>query len=258
MEITWWGTAGFRIKSGKNVFLIDPYLTRNKKAEPAQYLKASDIAEGELMFLSHGHFDHLYDVPTIAKTNSSMVYCSKEASETLQKGGLNKKQIFEITSDGFIVDFFEHQAQAFFSKHVIFDKKLILKTLLRTNVKFFKHLHLLRDFPMGQVLSWRFNLEGTILHHFGSGGSPPEEMEKLAILPTDILLVPLQEHSDICNIALEYVQVMQPKVVIPHHQDNFYPPLSRSIDIQPFIEGVKRECPKTQVLVMEMNETITL
>jgi len=26
MEITWWGTAGFQVKTGKQVFLIDPYL----------------------------------------------------------------------------------------------------------------------------------------------------------------------------------------------------------------------------------------
>jgi L-ascorbate metabolism protein UlaG (beta-lactamase superfamily) len=108
------------------------------------------------------------------------------------------------------------------------------------------------------VLSWRLNLEGKIVHHFGSGGSPAEEMEKLASKHTDILLVPLQGHTDICNIALEYVHVTQPRVVIPHHHDNFFPPISSAVDIEPFIAGVKRECPGTEVKVLELNETVIL
>jgi len=72
------------------------------------------------------------------------------------------------------------------------------------------------------------------------------------------LLVPLQGHTDICNIALEYVQVMRPGMVVPHHHDHFFPPISMTVDIQPFIDGVKRECPTTEVRVMDINETIVL
>lgn len=258
MEITWWGTSGFRIKAENLVMLIDPYLTRNEQAHPQQYLNAADIKDAGLIFLSHGHFDHLQDIPVIARKTGAVVYCSREAGETMMGMGLKSKQIHEVAIDGFTQTFFGHQAEAFFSTHVAFDKKLILKTLLRTNINVFKHIYLLRDFPCGQVLSWRLTIEGTVIHHFGSGGSRPEEMEKLASRPTDILLVPLQGNSDICNIALEYVQVMQPKIVIPHHHDNFFPPISSQIDIQPFIDGVKRECPQTEVRVLELNETMTI
>ena len=39
MELTWFGTAGFRIKTGQLTILIDPHFTRNEKALPAQWLK---------------------------------------------------------------------------------------------------------------------------------------------------------------------------------------------------------------------------
>ncbi len=258
MEITWWGAAGFRVKTGKVVFLIDPYLSRNKIARPKQYLKPEEIIEGELIFISHGHFDHLLDVPLIAKNAQSTVYCSVQSSQTLREKGLDKKQIHEVPLDGYVIDFYGNQAQAFFSQHVVFDRKLILKTLMRMNIRLFQLLPLFKEYPVGQVLSWRFKVEGKIVHYFGSGGSPPEEMEKLASQPTDILLIPLQGHGDICNIALEYVHVMQPKIVIPHHQDDFFPPVSASVDITPFIKSVERECSNTEVKVLELNETIIL
>ena len=58
MEITWWGTAGFQIKTGKHVLLIDPYLSRNTAARPRQTLMPEDIRRADQIFVSHGHFDH--------------------------------------------------------------------------------------------------------------------------------------------------------------------------------------------------------
>ena len=258
MELTWWGTAAFRIKTGNLVFLLDPYVSRNEKGRPGQYLKAENVSDGELIFLSHGHFDHILDVPVIAQQAGSRVYCSAEAENTLIETGLNKNRVHRVETDGYTIDFDGHQAQAFFSEHVKFDKKLLLKTLLKINIRIFRYIPLLKKFPAGQVLSWRFSIEGKILHFFGSGGSPPAELEKLASRTTDILLVPLQGHSNICDIALEYVKVMQPKIVIPHHQDDFFPPISSMVDIRPFVDGVKSECPNTKIRVLELNETISL
>jgi L-ascorbate metabolism protein UlaG (beta-lactamase superfamily) len=51
---------------------------------------------------------------------------------------------------------------------------------------------------------------------------------------------------------------MQPKIVIPHHQDDFFPPISSMVDIKPFMDGVKRECPHTEIRVLELNEPISL
>ncbi|MCG8334556.1 MAG: MBL fold metallo-hydrolase [Proteobacteria bacterium] len=258
MELTWWGAAGFRIKSGGKVILIDPFLSRNEDARPLQYLKPEAIHEGELIFLSHGHFDHVMDVPIIAEKTNAAVFCSREVGYKLLEKGLKREQYNEVDVDGYMVEFHSGQAEAFFSEHVVFDRKLVLKTLWQGKFKFLKHLNLWRDYPAGEVLSWRLNLEGKIIHFFGSGGSPAEEMEKLASKHTDVLLVPLQGHTDICNIALEYVHVTQPSIVIPHHHDNFFPPISSMVDIEPFIAGVKRECPGTEVKLMELNETVIL
>ena len=258
MELTWWGTAGFRIKTGQEVILLDPYLSRNSQAQPKQYLTPQGIQEGDTIFISHGHFDHLLDIPALVKKTGAKVYCSKDVARTLLEKGTQAGKIHEVSADGFKTESHGVEAEAFFSEHVIFDRALLAKTLWRTKWQIFRHLKLFNEYPAGQVLSWRFKVEDQIIHFFGSGGSPADEMEKLASKKTDILLVPLQGHSDICNIALEYVHVMQPTVVIPHHQDDFYPPISQAVDISSFVAGVKQECPNTEVKIMEINETIIL
>jgi len=83
-------------------------------------------------------------------------------------------------------------------------------------------------------------------------------LKRLAQKPTDLLLIPLQGNTHICDIALEYVRILKPRLVIPHHQDDFYPPVSSSVDIRPFVMNVVESCPGTEVRVMAMNEMIRL
>jgi L-ascorbate metabolism protein UlaG (beta-lactamase superfamily) len=256
MEIQWLGTAGFRIKFQDQVILVDPYLSRNPDARPIQPLCPKDMAASHI-FISHGHFDHLMDVPAIASRTNAMVYCSREAAVSLKKTGLNKDQILEISRDNWEGRFDSFHARAFFSHHVKFDKKLLFSTLWKINFKIPKYLPLFREFPCGQVLSWQFSLGGKRLHFFGSAGSPLDELERLkrGSDPIDILLVPLQGHSDICEIAARYVKIFNPKLVIPHHQDDFFPPISRQVDITPFVKQIKKESPATRVKILKFNES---
>ena len=84
-----------------------------------------------------------------------------------------------------------------------------------------------------------------------------DELEWLGSQPTDILLVPLQGHSHIIQIAYNYVKALQAKVAIPNHQDNFFPPISTMVNPRPFAERVKQTNPNTDVRILDINETVT-
>ena len=258
MKLTWFGTAGFRIETGKHTILIDPYFTRNENAVPQQLMLPSDIEDTHLIFISHGHFDHIYDVPEIASKTKAIVYCGKGIDRTLILKGLKKDLIHCVVSDGEAISFKGLEAQAFYSKHVQFDRWLLIKTLARINFRLPRYLPLIREYPEGQVLSWRFIIEGKIIHHFGSAGSTPDELERLGKQSTDILLVPMQGHTLIDQIAHKYVKALQPKMVIPHHQDNFYPPISTLVNTKTFTEGVKQTNPDTAIRILELNEIVEL
>ncbi len=258
MELTWLGTAGFQFKTGENTFFIDPYLSRNATARPQQPWVPSDLPAADQIFVSHGHFDHIYDIPAIASRTDCRVYCCPVAADTLKQNGIKSDQIQEVSEDGFAAAFEGYRATAFFSHHVTFDRRLLIKTLARVNLRIFRYLPLLKAYPVGQVLSWQFEIHGQVLQHFGSAGSTPEELEHFGHQKIDILFVPLQGHTRICEIALRYVQALKPRMVIPHHQDDFFPPISTYVDIRPFIKDVKRTCPKTEIRIMQINETMTI
>ena len=258
MKLTWLGTAGFRIESHQHTLLIDPYFTRNKKAFPRQALKPSDIQTADMILITHGHFDHIFDVPQIASKTGATVYCGRGVDQTLIQNGLNASQIRRVKTDGQTFRFDDLKIQAFFSRHIQFDRWLMFKTLCRIHIGLPGYLPLLRNYPEGQVLSWRISLEGKVLHHFGSGGSPKSELEKLGRRPPDILLVPMQGHTRITRIAHNYVTCLNPKMVIPHHQDNFFPPISTLVDTQPFAEQVKTSHPEMAVQIPGINEIIEI
>jgi len=163
-----------------------------------------------------------------------------------------------VTKDAYSVVFEGCRARAFFSQHVKFDRWLLLKTLARINLRIPRYLPLMKAYPVGQVLSWQFEMDGRIVQHFGSAGSSPEELERLGRQKIDILLVPLQGHTRICDIALRYVQALKPRMVIPHHQDDFFPPISTNVNIRPFISRVEHTCPDTDIRILPINETVSI
>ena len=261
MKLTWHGTAGFRFETDERVFLIDPYLSRNDAARPVLRIGPAEVTDGSEIYLSHGHYDHMYDVPQIARQTGATVYCSEEAAGALHRWGVRDAQI-TVARDGDSFDFGAYRAECFNSTHVRFDLPLLAVTLYRSLPKLPSLLPLLHGWPKGQVLTWRFTLaaEGDrIVQHFGSAGCTENELARLELMDTpDVLMVPLQGHTHICRIAARIVERLRPRIAIPHHQDNFYPPISQMVDIAPFVEAVGTIEPPVDVVELQVYEVVKL
>lgn len=65
MKLTWLGHSGFRIETGDQCLLVDPWLTGNPMF-PAER-RAEAIAGATAILISHGHGDHVGDAPAIAR-----------------------------------------------------------------------------------------------------------------------------------------------------------------------------------------------
>jgi L-ascorbate metabolism protein UlaG (beta-lactamase superfamily) len=262
--LTWYGIAGFCIETEGGVFLIDPYLSRNADARPVLPFGPEGVTDGDEIFLSHGHFDHIADVPQIARQTGAKVYCSVIAAEALRRRGVPDTQLV-VARDGSVFDFGVYRAGCFHSAHVRFDLPLVVRTFLRSIPSIpakIQQLPRLRRWPQGQVLSWRFTLTAEsdrVVHHFGSAGCTEDELARLATLGTpDVLLFPLQGHTHICEIAARIVERLKPRVVIPHHHDDFYPPISQAVDIAPFVEAVGRLSPPVEVIELPVCEAVEI
>ncbi len=88
VEVLWLGHSAFRITSttGK-VIVIDPLLKRNPRA-PAKYKDLKALGKVDLILLTHGHQDHLGDLPELAKMTGATVVANFELGNNLVALGL--------------------------------------------------------------------------------------------------------------------------------------------------------------------------
>ncbi|MHA1129974.1 MAG: MBL fold metallo-hydrolase [Candidatus Helarchaeota archaeon] len=251
MKLTWWGTAGFKIKIDDEIILIDPYLTRNPDSEPKIPLKPKDVKKADYIFLSHGHFDHSYDVGTIAKQTGAKIYCSSEASEIFRNESVPENQI-QIITDGDILDFTSFKVTVIKSRHIKFGFTTILWKFFSWKVlKSLRNLiKIARKYPKGEVFGFFFALKAEPLTfcHFGSGGYYEEELQKFQ---PDVFLAPVAGRRNAPRLLAQMTSLLHPKMVLGHHWDDFYPPISWRVPIEKFVEEVKKRNPEIRVQILE-------
>lgn len=255
VKLQWLGAAGFMIFVADKVILIDPFLSKRDKLEGhLQPLKHGYFKDIQAIFLTHGHFDHSMDIPYILARSNAILYCSKTMQKYFMKAGVPFRRIVAVRDgtrclfDGLMVEVIQ-------SQHIRFDIRLLMETLIRIKGRIFKILPLL-SYPCGEVLSFRFTSDSMTFHHFGSAGSSDRELDHLSRYPIDLLLLPLQGHSRILDLAFRYVEKLRPRFIIPHHHDDFFPPLSSKIDIGPFIKKVGDQFKDTVVREMAVNDIV--
>lgn len=92
-QITWYGHAAFRVDTpkGKTIW-IDPWITNPKNPTGKEDLAAID--KGDLILVTHGHFDHVGDAVSIAtKTKAKLVSTFDLGRALVKYAGYPKDQI---------------------------------------------------------------------------------------------------------------------------------------------------------------------
>jgi L-ascorbate metabolism protein UlaG (beta-lactamase superfamily) len=85
MKMTWLGHSGFRIETGNNVILIDPFITGNPVFQGAPENATENCTH---IVLTHGHDDHVGDTVEIAKRTGAMLIANFEICEYLSGKGV--------------------------------------------------------------------------------------------------------------------------------------------------------------------------
>ncbi|MHA1371215.1 MAG: MBL fold metallo-hydrolase [Promethearchaeota archaeon] len=233
MRLKWLLTAGFELITDNYKILIDPYLSRPKNAVPQlKSTTLSDLKGADAIFLSHGHFDHSFDIPELAENSETIIYCSEPTREMfIKKFKVNPQNIVKI-EPGKTLEFSpDFKVTVIKSKHIRFNLMLILRKLFSGSLLKVKKLTGLSvretlKYKKGDVFGYLFEFSnGKKLVHFGSGGYLKEELEKLP-KNIDIFLAPVAGRDDCDKVLAKMANIFKPKMIIPHHYDNFFPPIS--------------------------------
>ena len=87
ITLTWTGHATWLIDTGSGTLLVDPFFTDC----PTAAMRADDVA-CDAVLVTHGHFDHVADLVSIARRTGARVWCNWEIGQWLGRQGVENVQ----------------------------------------------------------------------------------------------------------------------------------------------------------------------
>jgi L-ascorbate metabolism protein UlaG (beta-lactamase superfamily) len=246
MKIKWYGTATLSFETEGKTILFDPFFPMNPDL-PTPDMK--ELAACGDIFITHGHFDHLIDVPQVIASGGGPVFCSTEAAKTLIREGVAQSSI-NVIGHGDQIERGPFKITAFRGKHIRFDLKLILQTLFNRRVIAYRRnlIPLLKGallYPKGEVLVFMIETERKKILHLGS-----LSLDNEVHYPdgADLLMLPYQGRSDLLTYTPQFLERLEPKALYLHHFDDAFPPVSSPMVVEPFIDAVKDNYPGMQII----------
>ncbi|MCE2527830.1 MAG: metal-dependent hydrolase [Actinomycetia bacterium] len=97
VEITWLGHAAFRFRlDDGTTFVVDPFLTNNPLC-PAEEKQPEQV---DVIFVTHGHRDHLGDTASVARSTGASVFSIFEIKRWLVQQGVEDDRTVPLNKGG--------------------------------------------------------------------------------------------------------------------------------------------------------------
>jgi len=276
VKLTWLGTAAYLLDLDGTRLMCDPFFYRqtNPKAEPELKTRREDISNIDGIFISHGHIDHITDAGWFAEYKKVPVYCSEVAKENIiswAKGEVDPQETHDLSEEakneihvanwGDLIEINEDvSVEILESKHIKFDFNTIFARIKSKEFwKNVKALIPLGKLPAGDVFGFGIRYKDIKLISYGSLWHKNEEVLKNN-RDCKVFIAPIAGNSKkhLAEKSRAMIKILQPEIVIPLHWDNFYPPISRTEDLDPFLKMVETDFPNIQVIMPEIDKEILL
>ncbi|MBN1993821.1 MAG: MBL fold metallo-hydrolase [Anaerolineae bacterium] len=228
MQLTWLGAAGFKIDTNEGaVILIDPFLSRPAGATPRSSIHLTDLSPVDEILLTHGRFEHTMDTPALVAQTGAIVHAPGSVCGRLTEAGVPANNLECITLQR-IKRVGTLGWQAWPGRMSQADSWPSLPAFKGDQAVLAQINHLERQWPAGETVIYFFQVNHLSLIHFGSAGWVEAAIKDLR---PDIALLPVEGIPDKKSDVVRLISLLKPRVVIPHHWDNYYPPLTKTVDL---------------------------
>lgn len=277
IKITWFGCAAFIIDLDGIKLMFDPFFYRkvNERTDPVLKTNREDVQDINAIFITHAHFDHITDAGWFAEKQNTPVYGSKIAKENIIKwagGKIYKESAHDLTEKGInnlhIVEAEDNiniseeiSVEVIKSSHIKFDNDTIAARMKNRDFK--KEMGvlapLLKELPRGKVFAYCVHYRNEKIVIYGSLYEKFKEI--LRKFENCDIFIPALAGNSAENIAKKagiMVEILKPRIVIPTHWDDFWPPISRFEDLKPFNEFMAKNHPKIKILDLKIDEELLI
>ena len=255
MKLKWLGTASILLEEDGRQLLFDPFIPINKKIFIPEM---KELSSPEIILVTHGHLDHIVDIPAILKHSGgkTLVYCTAKPEETLISKGVDKKRIRRI-SPGDALDFGPFRVRVLKGKHIVFNKALIAKTFLNPRILLYSGFLklMLKENKICAEAGETVVFDISIASQNSTVGKRVILMGSLNLddnteypKGADLLIMPFQGRSDLGTYAMPFIARLEPRKILLDHFDDAFPPISSSVDTRPFIANMKEKFPNIPVI----------
>jgi L-ascorbate metabolism protein UlaG (beta-lactamase superfamily) len=244
-QLTWYGQSAFKITTPRGkVLLIDPWITNPKNPNAKDDL--AKLSKVDLIFVTHGHGDHVGDAVEIAKRTRAKLVATFDLGDALVKFLGYPAELAEMDTighfggelgllDGDLKVLF---VRAHHGSGVTIDDK--------SGPRY-------GGSPGGFVISIR---NGPVIYHTGD----TDLFGDMALIPEshkiDLMLVCMGDHFTMGPArAAHAVKLVQPRMVVPMHFATF-PVLTGTPEA--FGGELKKRDVKAELRVMKIGEKIAL
>ena len=241
IRITYLGTNGYQFEVGNHALLVDPYFSRiemsamifrssirpdMQRIEGAMKRLAS---KADAIVVTHGHVDHLFDVPPIMQMTGARLVASDTAIELAKAAGAPAVRCNAVTA-GSIRQIGPWKIHAFAAAH---DRVFLIGVPFSGNRKRSGAPKRASDWVCGEPLSYLIEIEDRRIY-IDSGGRlsllPPA-----GIGPVDLAIFGVALPDSRARFS-EAVRRLRPRYILPSHQDNFFQPLDRGFVFGPLTD----------------------
>lgn len=266
VRFRWLGVAGIELVAAGETLLIDPFVSRQPlwrllfgRAEPDAALVARHIRRAEAVLVTHAHWDHVLDVPEVARRTGAVVYGSRNTSALLRALGVPAGQTRTLTA-GERLALGAFEVDVLPAEHPrILGRPVLVGAIAGSG----RRPTRLRDYRMDSDFSFLVKAASWRLLVWSS--ETPEGAP-----PADVLFV--KPFASQKPVYAELLRAVRPRVVVPIHWDDFFRPLSRPlrtsygpptwswpparrVDLSAFGAATARAAPGTRVFVPKIFST---
>ncbi len=274
VNFTWLGTDGWEITFGNKTVLLDPWLSRFPtgffagKFDPNTPIKIEEalidqhVKKADQILIGHGHWDHMADIPYIAKKTGAQVIGSETHANVLRAAGVPEGKIVQVKGgeymqfDGYTIEVFPAlHSMGPTKKHAV-PGHLVQVPPAPTKVA---------DLPEGDSLIYLITIGGKFRVFLMSTANFIERA--ITGLKPDVALVASIFANQIHDFTPRLLRALNyPRVILPTHWDNFEKPYAEGpkdlrdvfgdpANLDLWVKEAKQLSPKSRIVVMKFFES---